>query len=149
MKINTNNPTKIEISSGGIVFYAEDENNYKFLLLKHSNGNHWDLPKGHIEEGETLKEAALREIIEETGIQKENLNVIQKLNHKNIYEIPLENIIIHKTVYLFLFESKTRDIILSDEHSDFCWVSSQQIFEKLTYKTSYPAFKEAFQILMI
>ena len=147
--MTTNSPTKFETSSGGIVFYVENEKDYKFLLLKHKNGDHWDLPKGHTEEGETLKETALREIIEETGIQKENLRFIKNLNHKNVYEFQLENFIIQKTVYLFLFESKISKIFLSDEHSDFSWVPFQQVFKILTYKTSYPAFIEAFQILSI
>ncbi len=32
--------------------------------------NHWDFPKGHVEAGETDKEAAIREVIEETGIDE-------------------------------------------------------------------------------
>ena len=36
-----------------------------------------DLPKGHIEQGETPEEAALREVIEETGI--DNLQIVREL----------------------------------------------------------------------
>ena len=42
-----------------------------FLLLKHPN--RWDLPKGHVDPGETNKECALRELEEETGIQAQDL----------------------------------------------------------------------------
>ena len=40
------------------------------LLLCHVTGqNHWDLPKGGIDIGETPLQAALRETVEETGLQ--------------------------------------------------------------------------------
>jgi 8-oxo-dGTP pyrophosphatase MutT (NUDIX family) len=37
-----------------------------FLLMKHPR--RWDLPKGHLDEGETELQCALRELQEETGI---------------------------------------------------------------------------------
>lgn len=40
------------------------------LLIKHLKG-HWDFPKGHVEENETEKETAIREVKEETNIDVE------------------------------------------------------------------------------
>lgn len=40
------------------------------LLMIYSRG-HWDLPKGHVERGESGRQAALREVEEETGISCE------------------------------------------------------------------------------
>lgn len=44
----------------------------KFLLLKRhpdkSHGNHWNLPAGKLEKNETTYEAAMREVLEESGI---------------------------------------------------------------------------------
>lgn len=51
-------------AAGGLV-YTEDRD----LLLIHRLG-HWDLPKGKLDEGETLEECAIREISEETGADK-------------------------------------------------------------------------------
>ncbi len=45
---------------------------YKYILMiKHKKGGHWAFPKGHVEEGETEIQTALREVFEETGLQVE------------------------------------------------------------------------------
>ena len=49
--------------AGGVVRNAQGD----VLLLKHKSGS-WVFPKGHIEPGETLLEAALREVEEEAGV---------------------------------------------------------------------------------
>ena len=51
---------------GGVVF-ADDQ-----ILFIMKNGK-WDLPKGKIEQNETKEEAAVREISEETGLLKTDL----------------------------------------------------------------------------
>ncbi|MDQ3278400.1 MAG: NUDIX domain-containing protein [Bacteroidota bacterium] len=58
-------------AAGGLVYTNEQES-----LLIHRLG-HWDLPKGKLDEGETLEECALREIKEETGA--DNLQVEKPL----------------------------------------------------------------------
>lgn len=53
-----------EKSCGCIVF-----NNNNQVLLVHMNEGHWSFPKGHVEEGESEYETALRETFEETNIR--------------------------------------------------------------------------------
>ena len=52
-------------AAGGMVWNECGE-----LLMIHSRG-HWDMPKGHVEQGESGRLAALREVEEETGIRCE------------------------------------------------------------------------------
>ena len=108
-----------EISSGGVIYHISKEKVIYFLLLKHKNGNHWDLPKGHIESGESTYEAALREITEETGLVKEDLKFIKELKHRNCYSFTRDYQTIKKVVYLYLFESFSNVIRLSEEHSNY------------------------------
>ena len=51
-------------SSGFLLFRKQKA--LQFLLMKHPT--RWDLPKGHLEPGETKQQAALRELSEETGL---------------------------------------------------------------------------------
>ncbi|MEG2613843.1 MAG: NUDIX domain-containing protein [Alistipes sp.] len=50
-------------AAGGVTVNSRGE-----WLMIHRNGR-WDLPKGHLEEGETLDQCAAREVSEETGVQ--------------------------------------------------------------------------------
>jgi 8-oxo-dGTP pyrophosphatase MutT (NUDIX family) len=58
---------KIVIAGGGIVFNEKEE-----LLMIHRKGK-WDLPKGKIDAGEKIVDGAVREVVEETGVQIESV----------------------------------------------------------------------------
>jgi len=53
----------IERAAGGLIKNEKEENLFIFRL------NRWDLPKGKIEKGESIKEAAIREVKEECGVK--------------------------------------------------------------------------------
>ena len=59
---------KVVRAAGGVVTNCRGE------LLMIRLRNRWDLPKGHIEEGEDSRAAAIREVEEETGIKAEILD---------------------------------------------------------------------------
>ena len=60
---------KKEKSCGAVVI-KEDEDGIKFLIIKQHDEN-WHFPKGHVEDGETEEQTAIREIKEETNIDVE------------------------------------------------------------------------------
>jgi dATP pyrophosphohydrolase len=71
-----------------VVIFAEAESRREFLVLKRleSHGGFWQFVTGSLEEGETHKEAAVREVFEETGIHcREDELVDLKLT--NVFEI--------------------------------------------------------------
>ncbi len=55
---------KVIFASGGIV---KNDNNQILFIYRRGK---WDLPKGKAEKGESIRETAVREVIEETGIDK-------------------------------------------------------------------------------
>lgn len=62
-----------EPTSGGVVFRRNKTSNEIEILLIQDAKDRWTIPKGHIEEGETAKETAEREIREEAGLQEMNV----------------------------------------------------------------------------
>jgi 8-oxo-dGTP pyrophosphatase MutT (NUDIX family) len=92
------------------------------LLLERHDGR-WDLPKGHVEEGETFLEGALRECKEETGLD----------HHKNLDIHPFHYISIPSKKWLRFYLGFTQgdDIDISDEHFSYHWVPLSEAIQLL------------------
>jgi bis(5'-nucleosidyl)-tetraphosphatase len=121
--------------SAGIVVYRQDPDTKKLqYLLLHYIGGHWDLPKGKVEQGESLEEAAEREVFEETG-----LNVIPIPNFSEsisyYFRDPQGNLI-DKEVIFFAGESKNVDIQISKEHQGYAWMEIGPALHRLTYNNA-------------
>jgi len=117
---------KYEKSSGWIV-YRKNGNKVEVLLLKWLNSKNWEvyvIPKWHIEEGEVAKDTAIREISEEAGLDKKDLEVIKfitKLNYTFTAWYLKNNPVIDKDVYLFLVKyNGTKDPVVQEEER-FVW----------------------------
>jgi mutator protein MutT len=66
--------------AGGLVFRHEAGKNYYLIIRGKPDPSHWVIPKGHIELGETPEAAAVREILEETGVQAQIITTLGNLN---------------------------------------------------------------------
>lgn len=90
-----------EISSGGVVVFGNT-----ILLLRKFNGD-WVLPKGRLEEGESTRTAAVREVYEESGVKGEIIKYLGKIkyNYKNIKR----DEIVLKTVHWYLMKANNMD----------------------------------------
>jgi 8-oxo-dGTP pyrophosphatase MutT (NUDIX family) len=90
------------LSAGGLVL------NSKNKALWINRNNHWDLPKGKVEPGESLEEAAVREVSEETGI--ENLKVTGDLA-TTYHTYDIDGVVHLKTTFWFSMQHKGGDTI--------------------------------------
>lgn len=73
-------PNEKITAAGGIV-----ENEDRAILLQLRKGK-WDLPKGKLDEGETIPECAVREVEEETGLQYIDLGELIGVTHHRYIE---------------------------------------------------------------
>ena len=98
------------ITSGGVVIQ-----NHQILFI-FKNGR-WDLPKGHLEEGNSSKETALIEISEETGLPKKNLTVLKKLIPTHYHKRVQGEMIVKKTIwYLVEFNGNMDMPLIPDKN---------------------------------
>ena len=119
--------------SAGIVLFREDNTKKMFLLLHYPSG-HWDFIKGRIEKNEQLKEAAIREAQEETGIT--DIEFIDGFEEKIQYSYQYDGRPVRKEVVFFLAKTKTVDVKISDEHLDHIWLEFDDAYEKTTYQNA-------------
>lgn len=131
----------VERSCGGVIFKDK-----KYLLLKYEWG-HWGFVKGNIEKGESLEETFLREAEEEAGLRKKDLEIIYGFREKINYFYKKEGKTIFKEVIYLLAESKTFDVKLSYEHTDYAWLSYEEAYEKITYKNDRSVLEKAHEFL--
>lgn len=61
-------PVHTVTSCGALTFANVDDKRYVLLVKQFPDSDKWSVPKGHLQEGETLEECALREVWEETGV---------------------------------------------------------------------------------
>ena len=95
-------PIAPELAAGAVLF---NESGKKTLLLHHQEDDRWCFPKGHIDTGESLEEAAVREIREETGLTVVRLGPeVDEVSYR-FYSPRLERNV-HKTVIYFLAYAK-------------------------------------------
>jgi len=118
---------KKEVSCGALV-YRYHKGERQFLIIKHVNGGHYGFPKGHVENKETHKQTAVREIKEETNF---NVFIIDKYYTKVTYS-PKENVI--KDVYYYIAKIIDGSLNKQDEEVSLAkWVTFSQALNHLTY----------------
>ncbi len=117
-----------ERSCGAVVFRQIGEEK-RFLLIKNKRSTHWGFPKGHVEDGETDEETAMREVLEETGI---HISIFPDFKSKSEYSIQGR---IDKTVLIYLATTKdTQTIIQPSEIEDYIWLGYDACLKTLNYE---------------
>jgi bis(5'-nucleosidyl)-tetraphosphatase len=127
-------------SAGIIVFRrAGDECLFLLILSRLTKRPLWEFPKGGVDEGETVLQAAMRELHEETGISEAEVVLIPEFQRTEDYRFTSgrtdSRSLIHKQVTYFLAETAKSEIVLSaKESSEFAWLNLADATKRLRYK---------------
>ncbi len=121
-----------EPTAGGIVFRRSPKGEIEILLIQDAK-DRWTIPKGHIEEGESAKETAQREIGEETGLKKSKvLNWLGKIN----FRYRRTNSLVLMTTEIFLVQAlgDTDDLTPEDWMNGIKWFPAKEALDKIAYE---------------
>lgn len=131
-----------EISSGGVV-YRRNKGIIEVALIRVRS--RWGLPKGQVEEGEGLQEAALREVREETGLEGK---IVAKLGDITYWYTNKtkdgETIRIFKRVYFYLIRYLRGDVSRHDQEVEEArWFPLTEARRQISYPTERDILNKA------
>jgi len=136
----------VERSAGGVVVRRID-GGIHILLIRDPYQN-WGLPKGHVEEGETVMAAAAREVREETGLAALRLGpevgVID-------WFFRVDGGIVHKfcTFHLFASEVGTPIPELEEGITECVWLPAEEAITRVTYENAREIVREAVRMMEV
>ena len=136
---------KVDFAAGGIVL-----DNNKILLVKNRKNEHvdnpksfWGFPKGHLQDGEAPKDAAKREVLEETGFIVELMD--KKPLVESRYEIFVNKEKVKKTVWFFKMNIvKAFDSEPDNEIEEVALVDYETALDLLTHEEDKKILKYVF-----
>jgi bis(5'-nucleosidyl)-tetraphosphatase len=117
---------KNEKSCGAIIFENKQKDS-KVLVIQQKDG-HWCFPKGHVKSKETEPETAIREILEETGLE-----VVLDTKFRHITSYPIGEGIEKENVYFIAYEKGGKEKIQTSELNDMFWVKPIEALGCITF----------------
>lgn len=121
-----------EPTSGGIVFRRNKKKEIEILLIQDAK-DRWTIPKGHIEEGETAQETAIREIGEEAGLNE--VDVVCWLGKIHFRYRRMNTLVLMTTqIYLVHAVKDSHKIKKEEWMNGIKWFPFQEALDKIEYE---------------
>ena len=134
------------VSAGGVIAIGE-----WVLVLRRPSRNEVRLPKGHVEEGESLEEAALREAAEETGYT--DLEIVAGLGQQVVeYDLKDEHVIRQEHCFLMrIGEPQESGPVrgrqgLGEKQFTPDWLSWEEATAQLSYEAEREWLRRAWEV---
>ena len=137
----------LQHSAGGVV-YKKEGGTLKVCLIAKRGGQVWALPKGRVDPGETPEQAALREVLEETGNLVEIGELVDEIDYDFYWK---ENrTLYHKRVAFYLMPLVREGAAPPDGEADaVAWFTLGEAYRRLSYLNEKDVLRQARRILQV
>jgi 8-oxo-dGTP pyrophosphatase MutT (NUDIX family) len=125
--------SRSEVSAGGVVYRREGNATQLALAARRTRRGDlaWGLAKGAIEPGESEEQAAVREVLEETGLEVEIESDLGDIRYFYVWE----GVRVRKRVHFFLMRTTGGDVANHDaEMEDVRWFALRAAIKRAAYK---------------
>lgn len=130
----TSFPTKRAVSAGGVVVQDRADGRWVLLIARRSATGlrQWTLPKGGVEQGETLEQAAVREVREETGIYARITQELGAIDYWFVWRP--DGVRYHKFVHYYVMEPLAGHLHERDDEAELVsWLPIAQALDRMTH----------------
>ena len=136
--------SRVEQTAGGVVVRMI-EGVIHCLVIRDRYGR-WGLPKGHLERGESSKQAALREVNEETGLSDLELGLQLGVTDWSFCD---KGGVVHKSGTFYLIYSERGDPMPEFEEgiTECVWIPAHEACSKINYQNLHQIVQEAQGVL--
>lgn len=126
----------IDARASGLFLRRRVDSGWHWLLLRGRSHGEWGFPKGHLDPGEGLLAAALRECAEETGI---GLVALDAAAYELMYELTDHR---RKIVTYFGATTAQDTVTLSKEHQASAWCPGDVVLKRLAHANLRSVFAD-------
>jgi 8-oxo-dGTP pyrophosphatase MutT (NUDIX family) len=135
-----------EVSAGGLIWRRDQSGSIEVVLVRPAGRNTWVLPKGHIEAGETIEQAARREVREESGLTAGPIEPLGEISY--VYSAREKGgavlTRIFKHVHFFLMKYAGGDPSAHDfEIDEVAWLPFDQALARATHRSEHELISKA------
>jgi len=124
--VPSDQPHDLIRAAGGVLFRTSRRGRDKVAVVYREARGDWTFPKGKLDEGESFEEAALREVVEETGITAVIRRFIGSTNYTHRKGRP-------KIVAYYLMEAISGEFAPNEEVDELRWITLDEAYELLTW----------------
>lgn len=132
--------TGIDVRAAGCVIWGKSAGERRFAVVHRPRYDDWSFAKGKLDPGETELEAALREVLEETGLEGEVGPALPTV----FYEDHRQR---SKSVHYWTLEHTKGAFVENDEVDELRWCTANEAVELLSYEHDRTLLGQAIELL--
>ena len=139
--VDVKRKTRDEHSSGGAVISLRNGALHVALIATRGR-TRWGLPKGAVSQGETSEQAALREVLEETGLEAEIVRPLDTIE----YYFRAGDTLIRKRVDFYLMRYVAGELVPQlTEVDDVEWVELSEALHRASFESERKLLEQVLQ----
>ncbi|MCL5266448.1 MAG: NUDIX hydrolase [Chloroflexi bacterium] len=124
-----------EVSAGGVLLDDGD------IFLLHKPNGEWVMPKGHLESGETPEQAAVREVLEETGLTARIVAKVGETRYQ--FRVQPSGQVKRKRVHWFLMKVDNRKLDVEPTFEEGVFLPVEDALKTLTFENDKDIARKA------